>query len=344
MSILLLANRRKLNQSIAMTPYLLLGAGFSRNWGGWLASEVFEYLLGRPEVVDNEELRRILWDSQPKGGFEYALEALQARQKTGDRNASACLEALQAAVIAMFNDMNEGFNSIVDWEFSKKEESQIATFLTKFEAIFTLNQDLLIEKHYLSSAPELRRKDRWDGVAMPGLVPKGSGFASIVGQRWQVQSEATFRLEGRIQPFFKLHGSTNWDAPDGSSTLIVGGNKTGAIGGSPILSWYYSEFERAMFAGDARLMVIGYGFRDEHINATLIKAIIHCGLKLFIVTPAGADQARQVNPSAGGAIKAGSELEDAFERGVIGASQRGLSEIFGGNGLELAKLGRFFFE
>ncbi|MBK6297183.1 MAG: hypothetical protein IPF48_03905 [Sphingomonadales bacterium] len=96
-----------------MTPYLLLGAGFSRNWGGWLASEVFEYLLGRPEVVDNEELRRILWDSQRKGGFEYALEALQARQKTGDHNASACLEALQAAVVRMFNDMNEGFNSIV---------------------------------------------------------------------------------------------------------------------------------------------------------------------------------------------------------------------------------------
>ena len=99
-----------------------------------------------------------------------------------------------------------------------------------------------------------------------------------------------------------------------------------------------------MFAGDARLMVIGYGFRDEHINATLIKAVVDRGLKLFIVTPAGADQARQVNPSAGGAIKARSELEDTFERGVIGASQRGLGEIFGGNSLELAKLRRFFAE
>ena len=344
MAIARLANRRKLNQSIAMKHYLLLGAGFSRNWGGWLASEVFEYLLGRPEVVDNEELRRILWDSQPRGGFEYALEALQARHHTRDNTGTACLEALQAAVIAMFNDMNEGFNGIDDWEFSNKMDSQIATFLTKFEAIFTLNQDLLIEKHYLSATPELRRKDRWDGVAMPGLVPKGSGFASIVGQRWQVQKEDAFRLEGRIQPYIKLHGSTNWDAPDGSSTLIVGGNKSGAIGSAPILSWYYSEFERAMFEGDARLMVIGYGFRDEHINATLIKAVVRCGLKLFIVTPAGADQARQVNPSAGGAIKARSALEDTFERGVIGASQRGLREIFGGNGLELAKLERFFAE
>jgi len=30
---------------------LLLGAGFSRNWGGWLASEAFEYLLGSPEMM-----------------------------------------------------------------------------------------------------------------------------------------------------------------------------------------------------------------------------------------------------------------------------------------------------
>ncbi len=177
MAIARLANRRKLNQSIVMIPYLLLGAGFSRNWGGWLASEVFEYLLGRPEVVENEKLRRILWDSQPKGGFEYALEALQARHITGDDNATACLEALQAAVIAMFNDMNEGFNGIVDWEFSNQVDFQIATFLTKFEAIFTLNQDLLVKRHYLSATPELRRKDRWDGVAMPGLVSKRRGLA-----------------------------------------------------------------------------------------------------------------------------------------------------------------------
>ncbi|WP_125957219.1 SIR2 family protein [Novosphingobium sp. MD-1] len=325
-----------------MTHYLLLGAGFSRNWGGWLAGEVFEYLLGRPEVAENEELRQALWVSQSKGGFEYALETLQARQKTGDQTAATLLETLQIAVVAMFNDMNEGFNGIINWEFSNHINSQIATFMMNFEAIFTLNQDLLIENHYLSANPELRRNDRWDGAAMPGLLPVGNGFASIVGQRWQIQDENSFKLEDRIQPYFKLHGSTNWDTPDGSNTLIVGGNKTGAIGGSPILKWYYEEFEKAIFQGNARLMVVGYGFRDEHINATLIKGTMDHGLRLFIVTPAGADQARQVNPANSGAIKARSPLEDAFERGLIGASQRRLSEIFGGNGMELAKLLRFF--
>ena len=41
-----------------MTNVLQTGAGFTRNWGGWLANEAFEYLLGRPEI--GSELRQRL--------------------------------------------------------------------------------------------------------------------------------------------------------------------------------------------------------------------------------------------------------------------------------------------
>lgn len=40
-----------------MQTLLLLGAGFSRNWGGSVASEVFEYLLGTPELKSNVTIR-----------------------------------------------------------------------------------------------------------------------------------------------------------------------------------------------------------------------------------------------------------------------------------------------
>lgn len=324
-----------------MAHYLLLGAGFSRNWGGWLATEVFEYLLGRPEVVDNADLRRVLWEAQSKGGFEYALESLQLGAGRGDGNAIVGLEGLQSAVIAMFDDMNRGFDSLADWEFSNQIGSQVATFLTRFDAIFSLNQDLFLERHYLSASPEMRRKDRWDGVMMPGVAPIGSGYASILGQRWQILDEEKFKLADRMQPIFKLHGSTNWNAPDGKNTLVIGGNKTGAIGGTPILKWYFDEFQKAALSGEARVMAIGYGFRDPHVNDVLVKGINERGLKIFVVSPAGASQAREVNPSNGGALFARGALDEAFERGLIGASRRSLSEIFGSNGLELAKLHRF---
>jgi hypothetical protein len=37
---------------VILVSYILLtGAGFSRNWGGWLANEAFEYLLGCSEIT-----------------------------------------------------------------------------------------------------------------------------------------------------------------------------------------------------------------------------------------------------------------------------------------------------
>ena len=58
-----------------MAHVLLTGAGFSRNWGGWLATEAFEYLIGCPEV--DEPLRRLLWKHKSRGGgFEDALAEL----------------------------------------------------------------------------------------------------------------------------------------------------------------------------------------------------------------------------------------------------------------------------
>jgi hypothetical protein len=61
-------------------PHILLtGAGFSRNWGGWLADEAFEYLLGHPLIDDG--LRTVLWRSKDTGGFESALEDQRIQAK-----------------------------------------------------------------------------------------------------------------------------------------------------------------------------------------------------------------------------------------------------------------------
>src|SRR2546427_6832509 len=59
-----------------MPHILLLGAGFSRNWGGWLADEAFEYLLGHPRIDDG--LRTLLWRYKGNGGFEAAVDEQQS--------------------------------------------------------------------------------------------------------------------------------------------------------------------------------------------------------------------------------------------------------------------------
>ena len=122
-----------------MSCVLLLGAGFSRNWGGWLANEAFEYLLGCPEISRNEYLRDLLWRHRASGGFEQALSEVQGFNLNPQEH-EAHLDALQKAVVDMFHDMNQAFFQLTRWEPRNDKARTVATFLTKFDAIFTLRR------------------------------------------------------------------------------------------------------------------------------------------------------------------------------------------------------------
>ena len=331
-----------------MADLLLIGAGFSRNWGGWLATEAFEYLLGSPEVARVPGLRRLLWKHQQEGGgFEAALEALQAQFAKDPGSAHDPLMALQDAIKRMFDAMNAAFMAAADWQFGQQYiERQIGTFLTRFDAIFTLNQDVLLEHHYLNDNIALIRKKKWDGAALPGMmrVPPQEPMHANSWSRstWSPRAENDFKPNTRFQPIYKLHGSSNWTRADGQPLLIMGGAKLREIGQTPILNWYARVFEENLLATGAKLMVIGYGFRDEHINAAIARAVER-GLKLFIVAPEGVELASRLNPTrAPGQIDARTPLEEMIEASLIGVSRRDLREIFGHDDAEFGKVMRFF--
>ena len=99
-----------------MNSILLLGAGFSRNWGGWLADEVFDYLLGCEEIVNDAYLKQILWKHKNSGGFEHALAQIQLeyRQATGAQSRDRLMR-FQKALFQMFTDMQKGFAALPDF-------------------------------------------------------------------------------------------------------------------------------------------------------------------------------------------------------------------------------------
>lgn len=91
-------------------------------------------------------------------------------------------------------------------------------------------------------------------------------------------------------------------------------------------------------------MVIGYSFRDDHINKVLQVAIAK-GLKMFVIDSNGIDVAKVLNPTAqAGRIYAKTSLEEDVQYALIGASRRLLREIFGNDEIERAKVMRFFEE
>ncbi|PAJ88297.1 hypothetical protein DF011_17750 [Burkholderia ubonensis] len=335
-----------------MSCMLLLGAGFSRNWGGWLAAEAFEYLLGCPEVNSNAFLSGLLWRTQQAGGFENALAELQDLVRREPEHADD-LESLRGAVLGMFNVMNQCFFGLQNFDQNNNGNLGIRPFLTTFDAIFTLNQDLLLEYHYLTHDVALLAnrlgQRRWHGSTIPGMRsvpnPNRHPMQHWFGN-WTPAPDDEFQVEAGCQPYIKLHGSSNWTQNDqGGPMLIMGGNKANEIGLVPVLQWYQTLLTEYLTRGDSRLMVIGYGFRDDHINEIISDAVTNHNLKLFVISPDGADQARKIAPTAGAAIQQRTVLEDVFRRGLIGASRRSIHEIFSGRDpIELSKLQRFVEE
>ena len=62
----------------------------------------------------------------------------------------------------------------------------------------------------------------------------------------------------------------------------MGGNKGPDIEKSPLLRSYKSHFIRMISQPLTRIMVVGYGFQDLHINEILVKGV-DAGAKMFIV-------------------------------------------------------------
>ena len=50
-------------------------------------------------------------------------------------------------------------------------------------------------------------------------------------------------------------------------------------------TWYLEIFKNALRAGDARLLVSGYGFRDPHINTVIADAVTNAHLSVYVLSP-----------------------------------------------------------
>src|SRR5262249_5605839 len=95
----------------------------------------------------DQPTRTLLWRSKEHGGgFEDTLADLT---NANNRESKKRLDDLTAALVGMFNAMGQGFTQRRTLEFQTDIQYMVKTFLTRFNAIFTLNQDTLLELHYL---------------------------------------------------------------------------------------------------------------------------------------------------------------------------------------------------
>lgn len=326
-----------------MTHILLTGAGFSRNWGGWLADEVFEYLLGCSEI--NQDIHTALWSSRNmRQGFEDTLQDLRAEVAVHkDARLAGNVKVFERMLEGMFNSMNNGFKTVrfnpLIPHFTRGPEHDpdyVRHFLASFDAIFTLNQDCLLELKCNEPGFHQLSEGRWRDMYCPGIKPITANGTPYGPPGLFESGSKDYELEHGRQPYFKLHGSSNWRTGE-SSLLIMGGNKGADIEKHFLLRSYHARFLEMLQAPRARLVIIGYSFQDSHINEHLLRGV-EKGLKLFIVDPKGIDVlSENIRHPRNGTIA----LREAFQYAILGASRRPLQSTFGGDQIEHSKLLRF---
>ncbi len=321
-----------------MTRILLTGAGFSNNWGGLVASEFFSRLLS---AGLDARTRDLLFKSRAPGagGFETVMTQLQGVHSNSPEDEKR-LDDFTAAVVGIFNSMNNQF-LYGNLEFQNEVRYMVRAFLERFDAIFTLNQDCLLEAQYFPGFVG----GRFNAPALPGTRVWGPQ-PHVQGTREERIAVRTpdmdhYRIQPQTQPYFKLHGSSNWII-DGSSgrLLILGGQKSASIGLHPLLGRYMQEFQDYLSRPGARLMIIGYGFNDEHINEQIERAVEN-GLHIFIVDPRGVDVFDKFDKTA--AIPGPPDpFAEKLRPSIIGESTKPLSQTFGADHGEHTYLAGFF--
>ena len=260
---------------------LLTGAGFTKNFGGFLADDMRSFIVDK--IMKHQRLVKLLNSSTLNYEDVYA-KVIHGRYSKDDK--SALTDAF-GYVYKRLDDVIRG----VSWESNAPHGVNIygvKNFLDRFGStvngkrgyFFTLNQDLFIERWYgqetLLKIPGNLNLSRMDAFPQRELesndylpVPTTNKIDTI-----RAEDNKKTSSSGRYH-YLKLHGSFNWyDGKDPERRImVIGGQKLEQIENQPILRYYNEKFREVLTQPSRKVCVIGYSFRDKHINDIIREAL-----------------------------------------------------------------------
>ncbi len=303
---------------------LLTGAGFTKNFGGFLGSEMWAQIFNDIEIQNNNNLRGLLQE-------DYDFESVYSTVMTGkfseeDKN------VMKRVVERAYKNLDDATK---DWVFNTDSPHPVNWYgwnkLTNLFAgegdtkglFFTLNQDIFIERkngHRSPGAPFFAQ-ELYNGHCRDFTPDK---FVTLPREDAVIKAEQAFKDHAGLT-YIKLHGSYGWRSSDGSNQMVIGKNKSELIEKEPLLKWYSELFQQVIKEGGKKILIVGYGFGDQHINQVLVDGVNNHDLKIYIIS-----------------TKPPSELKNLFDRGghyyardilkgLRGYFPYQLKEIFPGN-------------
>jgi len=268
---------------------LLTGAGFTKNFGGFLGPHMWSVVFNSPKIQQSSTLASLM---RKELDFESVYsKVIYGKKRAEDKK--AFMEAMENSyekLDSVLRQFMEGTPSLpstynlrdlLEW-FSGEEGGKDRGY------IFTLNQDLFVERWYIGDKllrfPGMDRQMKWlksQTLSTEHIitVPTSENMRAI-----EQEDAKNISSSGRFH-YVKLHGSQNWRTSDGRNAMVIGWRKDEIISREPLLNWYAQIFRRVLLQGDVRLLVIGYSFRDHHINEIISKSIRDSRLKMYVLSP-----------------------------------------------------------
>lgn len=302
---------------------LLTGAGFTKNFGGFLAEEMWAQIFNHTEVQKN-------WELVEKMQEQFDYENIYYEIMQGDKPYK---QALHIATMKAYENLDSAMR---DWVPGSGKKDGIYVLLDLFSGkadevscFFTLNQDLLIERCFSGGDVGVRLSKEFD---LPGIDMEFRKLRSINPLTKEEfislpKDTVDFKLSTKKFNYIKLHGSCNWKSHDGSDAMVIGLNKQEAIEKEPLLKKYCAIFKDAISQKGVRLLVIGYGFGDDHINEIIYEAIKSVEndnekLKLYVLSP---------------------EAPGSFKKKLYESKTKGMCEFFKPKGITIfSRLSGYF--
>ncbi|ARU41660.1 hypothetical protein CCB80_11110 [Armatimonadetes bacterium Uphvl-Ar1] len=229
----------------------LLGAGFSKNFGGFLASEMTSKVFFEPGIKSNKLFADAL---REKYNYENALAQIR---KEGNIEQ---VRQFEEAVANVYRKQNEqlckpnlnrfDYKSFYNLQkfFDRLFRSTFHNDKNRSSNLFTLNQDSFLEF-------VIQNANGPTSYGIPGIKQESWHFQNGGGQlRPDQQLNKKILVEDSIDAvdkinwahgtinYIKLHGSAEWKNEAGD-LLVVGGDKQAFLSKSPLLTAYQTAFK-----------------------------------------------------------------------------------------------------
>lgn len=252
------------------------GASFLDGLGYPLASQLWEHIGSKIRNPERDEIQAKL--DGGADGIEQALDLLDDGSATEKPHRHLVTEAIADYFLSL--NPPTCYHQMFLRRIATKTELSIPVFCLNYDCLFEMASD----------AERIRMVDGFVGFNRSFFEPLTFQECTALQHRGPRKTQADWRTG--IIHLYKLHGSLGWfnlgetevrrldlggKTPDNAKRLMVPPqHRKSTDTTAPPYAALWSDFRRLLCHGPSllnRLVAIGYGFRDEHLNAVIENAL-----------------------------------------------------------------------